>query len=159
MLEPIERRNLFAALFFFFLQISVRNQEAFIHSGGGDGLLTVRRLKANCCWLAAPSVTTVTRCLSSRTIVNCMETVPKFRHRHRRTAVQGGGGSRTGWKRTVTATERQQDALLPAARAHSAYSGSLAPISAAATCSSSSSGSFCCLGTATLSLLNRMRGE
>ena len=40
-------------------------------------LLTVRRLKAN--WLAAPTVTTVTRCLSSRTIVNCRDSV-KFRH-------------------------------------------------------------------------------
>jgi hypothetical protein len=47
-----------------------QNSISFIRSGG-VGLLTVRRLKAN--WLATPTVTTVTRCLSSRTIVNCRD--------------------------------------------------------------------------------------
>jgi hypothetical protein len=47
-----------------------RSIHSFIDSGG-VGLLTVRRLKAN--WLAAPTVTPVTRCLSSRTTLNCRD--------------------------------------------------------------------------------------
>jgi len=119
----------------------------------------VRRLKAN--WLAAPTVTTVTRCLSSRTIVNYRDRQQNAQFQTRCIAVHGGSlksetgnviGFSVSQSRTVTATERHQDALLPAARAHSAYSGSLAPINAASTCSSSSSGSYCSLGTSTLSL-------
>ena len=104
----------------------------------------MRRLKAN--WFAAPTVATVTRCLSSSTTVNCTHGQEEFR-------VQGMhcACSSINLKpdnvirfpvshRTVTATERHQDALLPAARAHSAYSGSPAPATAAST-SSSSSGS------------------
>jgi hypothetical protein len=55
----------FRIFFPFFRQ---RESRRSIHSGR-VGVLTVRRLKAN--WFAAPTVATVTRCLSSSTTVNC----------------------------------------------------------------------------------------